>query len=235
MSKPPPKKKEAEFQNNPFKSAIKTLQDQQKQEKEAAAAAESAKKKTAVQQKAAKAPKARPEDDDVGLFFAAMDGVAQMTNRGEAPKSNPRLPEIIDDNAEALAQLSEMVVVDGPLSFSGSDESFEGAAPGIDPNLLRSLRRGDFSVQDRLDLHGKTQKEAQALVDRFLSDSRRAKKRCVLIVHGRGLNSNDQVPVLKDAVRGWLSQKKLERILLAFATARPQDGGPGAVYVLLRR
>lgn len=234
MSQRPPKKKEAEFQNNPFKSAIKTLQDQQKQEKEAAAAAEAAKKKAAAP-KPAKAPKARPEDDDVGLFFAAMDGVKQVTNRGQAPQVNPRLPEIIDDNAEALAQLSDLVAVDGPLSFTGSDESFEGASPGVDPNLLRSLRRGDFSVQDRLDLHGKTQREAQAAVERFLSDSRRAKRRCVLIVHGRGLNSKDQLPVLKDAVRDLLSQKRLERMVLAFATARPQDGGAGAVYVLLRR
>ncbi|MFB1479834.1 Smr/MutS family protein [Corallococcus sp. RDP092CA] len=231
MSQRPPKKKEAEFQNNPFKSAIKTLQDQQKQEKEAAAAAEAAKKKAA----APKPAKARPEDDDVGLFFAAMDGVKQVTNRGQAPQVNPRLPEIIDDNAEALAQLSDLVAVDGPLSFTGSDESFEGASPGVDPNLLRSLRRGDFSVQDRLDLHGKTQREAQAAVERFLSDSRRAKRRCVLIVHGRGLNSKDQLPVLKDAVRDLLSQKRLERMVLAFATARPQDGGAGAVYVLLRR
>lgn len=234
MSKPPPKKKEAEFQNNPFKSAIKTLQDQQKQEKEAAAAAEAAKKKAAAP-KPAKAPKARPEDDDVGLFFAAMDGVKQVTNRGQAPQVNPRLPEIIDDNAEALAQLSDLVAVEGPLSFTGSDESFEGASPGVDPNLLRSLRRGDFSVQDRLDLHGKTQREAQAAVERFLSDSRRSKRRCVLIVHGRGLNSKDQIPVLKDAVRDLLSQKRLERMVLAFSTARPQDGGAGAVYVLLRR
>ncbi|MHA7632040.1 Smr/MutS family protein [Corallococcus sp. M7] len=235
MSQRPPKKKEAEFQNNPFKSAIKTLQDQQKQEKEAAAAAEAAAKKKAAAPKATKAPKARPEDDDVGLFFAAMDGVKQVTNRGQAPQVNPRLPEIIDDNAEALAQLSDLVAVDGPLSFTGSDESFEGASPGTDPNLLRSLRRGDFSVQDRLDLHGKTQREAQAAVERFLSDSRRAKRRCVLIVHGRGLNSKDQIPVLKDAVRDLLSQKRLERMVLAFCTARPQDGGAGAVYVLLRR
>ncbi|MGE6759609.1 Smr/MutS family protein [Corallococcus interemptor] len=234
MSQRPPKKKEAEFQNNPFKSAIKTLQDQEKQEKAAAAAAEASKKK-AVAQKPAKAPKARPEDDDVGLFFAAMDGVKQVTNRGEAPQVNPRLPEIMDDNAEALAQLSDLVAVDGPLSFTGSAEAFEGASPGVDPNLLRSLRRGDFSVQDRLDLHGKTQREAQAAVERFLSDSRRAKRRCVLIVHGRGLNSKDQIPVLKDAVRDLLSQKRLERMVLAYCTARPQDGGAGAVYVLLRR
>ena len=109
------------------------------------------------------------------------------------------------------------------------------AARGLDRNLMRSLRRGDFALQGRLDLHGMTQAQAKEAVDRFLSDSRRSGKRCVLIVHGRGLNSQDQIPVLKQQVKGWLSQKRLGSMVLAFATARPQDGGAGAVYVLLRR
>jgi DNA-nicking Smr family endonuclease len=105
----------------------------------------------------------------------------------------------------------------------------------MDRNLMRALRRGDFSIQGRLDLHGMTQVEAKAAVDRFLTDSRRARKRCVLIVHGRGLHSQDDVPVLKEALKGWLSQKRLGQMVLAFASAKPQDGGTGAVYVLLRR
>ena len=80
-----------------------------------------------------------------------------------------------------------------------------------------------------------TQAEAKGAVDRFLTESRRAHKRCVLIVHGRGLNSKDQIPVLKESIRVWLSQKSIGKTVLAFATARPQDGGAGAVYVLLRR
>jgi DNA-nicking Smr family endonuclease len=54
-------------------------------------------------------------------------------------------------------------------------------------------------------------------------------------VHGRGLNSKDQIPVLKDAVRLWLARGRIAKSVLAFATARPTDGGAGAVYVLLRR
>lgn len=237
----PPKKKEEAFHNNPFKSAIKALKDQEKkeaEEKAAAAAAEAAKRKAPPgPPKAAKKTKVAQmsEADEASLFYSAMDGVQQITNRGEAPKPNPRLPELIDENAEALAQLSELVAGQGDFDFTGGDEYIEGAGPGIDRNLLRSLRRGDFTVQDRLDLHGKTQVEAREAVERFLSDSRRAKKRCVLIVHGRGLNSKDSVPVLKEALKGWLSQKRIGNMVLAFATARPQDGGTGAVYVLLRR
>ena len=220
----PPKKKEEAFHNNPFKDAMKALQ------------------KKAPEPPKAKIPpppppkkKHAPEEDDASLFYAAMDGVQQLTDRGEAPVPNPRLPEIIDENAEALAQLSELVTGQGDFDIADSDEFIEGASPGTDKNLLRALRRGDFSVQGHLDLHGMTQAQAKEAVERFLTDSRRAGKRCVLIVHGRGLHSKDQIPVLKERLRVWLSQKRTGKGVLAFATARPHDGGTGAVYVLLRR
>jgi DNA-nicking Smr family endonuclease len=222
----PPKKKSEAF-NNPFKSALSDL-----------------KKKQAEPPKKPQAPPPPPkpskskrhqEEDDMSLFLSAMDGVEQITERGEAPAPNPRLPEMIDENAEALAELAEMVAGQGDFTVADTDEYIEGAAPGIDARLLRSLRRGDFSLQGRLDLHGMTQVQAKEAVDRFLTDSRRTNKRCVLIVHGRGLNSPDQVPVLKERMREWLNQKRLGKTVLAFATARPQDGGTGAVYVLLRR
>jgi DNA-nicking Smr family endonuclease len=231
----PPKKKEEAFHNNPFKSAIKSLKDQEKKEAQEKAAAEAAKRKAPPPPpKAKKVPKVS-EADEAALFYSAMDGVQQITHRGEAPVPNPRLPEIIDDNAEALAQLSELVAGSGDFNVSDTDEYIEGAGPGIDRNLLRSLRRGDFSIQGRLDLHGMTQPTAREAVERFLTDSRRANRRCVLIVHGRGLNSKDQIPVLKAGLKEWLSSKRIGNLVLAFATARPQDGGAGAVYVLLRR
>jgi DNA-nicking Smr family endonuclease len=222
-----PKKKSESF-NNPFKSALSELKKKQ---------AEPPKKPQAPPppSKPSKSKRGQ-EEDDMSLFLSAMDGVEQLTHRGsEPPPPNPRLPEIIDENAEALAELAELVVGQGDFDFSSSDEYIEGAAPGIDARLLRSLRRGDFSLQGRLDLHGMTQAEAKGAVDRFLNESRRAHKRCVLIVHGRGLNSQDQIPVLKQSIRTWLSQKSIGKTVLAFATARPQDGGTGAVYVLLRR
>jgi DNA-nicking Smr family endonuclease len=221
----PPKKKEPSFNNNPFKDAIKAIQ---KKEPEPPA-------KTKAPPPPPSKRKPAPEEDDASLFYSAMDGVQQITNRGEAPVPNPRLPEIIDENAEALAQLSELVAGNGEFTISDSEEFIEGASPGMDRNLMRSLRRGDFALQGRLDLHGMTQAQAKEAVDRFLSDSRRAGRRCVLIVHGRGLNSPDQIPVLKQQLKVWLSQKRLGSMVLAFATARPQDGGAGAVYVLLRR
>ncbi|WP_224245266.1 Smr/MutS family protein [Hyalangium gracile] len=222
----PPKKKEEAFHNNPFKDAIKAIQ---KKAPEPPA-------KTKAPPPPPQKKKPAPEEDDASLFYSAMDGVQQLTNRGEAPPVvNPRLPEIIDENAEALAQLSELVVGNGEFDISDTSEFIEGASPGTDRNLLRALRRGDFNLQGRLDLHGMTQVEARDALERFLSESRRAGRRCVLIVHGRGLHSKDQIPVLKEQMKAWLSQKRIGKMVLAFSTARPQDGGAGAVYVLLRR
>lgn len=221
----PPKKKDPAFHNSPFKDALKPLQKKPAEPAKAKASPPTPSKK-----------KHAPEEDDASLFYAAMDGVQQITHRGEPPKPHPRLPEIIDENAEALAQLSELVSnQQGEFTLSDSDEFIEGASPGTDRNLLRALRRGDFSLQGRLDLHGLTQAQAKDAVERFLSDSRREKKRCVLIVHGRGLHSKDELPVLKTWLKGWLSQKRIGNMVLAFASAQPRDGGTGAVYVLLRR
>ena len=124
---------------------------------------------------------------------------------------------------------------DAPFDLADSDEFVEGRIAGLDPNLVRKLRRGEFAVQGHVDLHGLTRDEAKRSVDAFLRASRNAGKRCVLVVHGRGLHSKDQLPVLKEALRTWLSTARFARHVLAFATARPADGGAGAVYVLLRR
>ena len=80
-----------------------------------------------------------------------------------------------------------------------------------------------------------TRDEAQVAVDRFVAAARTAGRRCVLIIHGRGHHSKDQVPVLKERIHAWLARGRLSKSVLAFASARPCDGGAGAVYVLLRR
>ncbi len=136
---------------------------------------------------------------------------------------------------DALKELEALVSGEAPFDISDGDEFIEGRVSGLDPGIVRKLRRGEFSVQGHLDLHGRSRAEAKDEVERFLRRSREQGKRCVLLVHGRGLHSKDQVPVLKDALKTWLATARFGRHVLAFATARPQDGGAGAVYVLLRR
>jgi DNA-nicking Smr family endonuclease len=86
-----------------------------------------------------------------------------------------------------------------------------------------------------LDLHRLSAAAARAEVQAFVVAAYGAGHRCVLIIHGRGHNSRDQVPVLKEHLKGWLAQGRVGRQVLAFTSARPADGGTGAVYVLLRR
>jgi len=140
-----------------------------------------------------------------------------------------------DPDAEALAELCDLVAGTTPFDLSDSDEYVEGAMVGVDARLLRRLRSGDFALQGHIDLHGMTTEEARPAVDRFLAQAHVDGKRCVLIVHGRGRNSKDQIPVLKRSLVRWLARGQSARQVLAFTSARPCDGGAGAVYVLLRR
>lgn len=187
-------------------------------------------------------PKAKPKaappeaDDEALLFLQAMGEVVPVKNRG-APPELPKvsLPKLLNEEAEALASLAELVTSDGAFDVASSDEYIQGSAPDLDRRVVTALRRGEYAVQARLDLHGLTRIAAKDAVEQFLARSRREGKRCVLLVHGRGLNSAEQLPVLKESVQAWLLQGKLGRGVLAFATARPQDGGAGAVYVLLRK
>ena len=178
-------------------------------------------------------------DDDATAFLREMAGVTPLGEHtrgriGEPPPATPARA-VVDADAEALAELSELVTGAGPFDVTDSDEHVEGIAAGVDPRLVRRLRAGEFAYQAHLDLHRLTVADARAEFDRFMSAARQAGLRCVLIIHGRGRNSKDQVPILKPRVVSWLAHGHWARFVLGFASARPCDGGVGALYVLLRR
>jgi DNA-nicking Smr family endonuclease len=182
----------------------------------------------------------KPAQTDEDLFLSEVAGAAPIRRTGGrvgAPAVPPeqRRAARPSDDAEVLAQLADLCGSDGPFDIADTDEYIEGLAEGIDRRLLKRLRAGEYAVQAHVDLHGLNREEARERVSRFLLDSRRAGRRCVLMVHGRGHHSKDSIPVLKQAVRSWLERGQIARLVLAFATARPSDGGAGAVYVLLRR
>jgi DNA-nicking Smr family endonuclease len=180
----------------------------------------------------------RREPTDADLWADAVAGARPVEERNKVVAPGPpraATPEFWHADLDALKELEALVSGEAPFDISDSDEYIEGRVSGLDPALVRKLRRGEFSVQAHLDLHGKSRGEAKGEVDAFLRRSREQGKRCVLLVHGRGLHSKDQVPVLKEALQSWLATARFGRHVLAFATARPADGGAGAVYVLLRR
>jgi DNA-nicking Smr family endonuclease len=187
------------------------------------------------------APPAPPpprDRSDAELWADAVAGVKPVRGgpaRADAPAPARRSETFWHPDLDAIRQLEALVSGEAPFDVADSDEFIEGRVPGLDPQIVRRLRRGEFAVQGHVDLHGMTRDEAKVAVDEFLRKARAAGKRCVLLVHGRGIHSKDQVPILKEALRTWLATNRFGRHVLAFATARPVDGGAGAIYVLLRR
>ena len=178
--------------------------------------------------------------EEDSLFREAMAGVeplqANRVNvRVPGPLSNPSRRPLLEGELEAYAQLVDLVSGEGSFDIEHTDEYIEGAIVGADPDLLPKLRRGDFSVQAHFDLHGMTTAKAREAVERFILSSVIKGLRCVLIIHGRGLNSRDQIPILKERMSSWLKRGRLKHMVLAFTTAQPCDGGAGALYVLLRK
>jgi DNA-nicking Smr family endonuclease len=179
-----------------------------------------------------------PPEDDEKLFAEAMSGVTPMDARDESlppePKLNAAPSREEQEEAEVMQALRDLVEGEAPLSIHQTDEAIEGAVDGLDSRIMGKLRRGEFSVQDHLDLHGFTRDEARVKVEAFLLAAIAQGKRCVLIIHGRGHGSKDNIPVLKNALKSWLQRRALRKKVLAFSTAQAFDGGAGAIYVLLK-
>jgi DNA-nicking Smr family endonuclease len=175
--------------------------------------------------------------DESALLAQAFAGVRPLEgSRASRIAVEPEIRrDIISEDAEVLAELSDLVSGQGPFELTETEEYVEGTRIGLDPRLVTRLRRGEFSIQAHLDLHGMTQADAKEALTAFILESVRKGRRAVLVVHGRGLRSPGGQAVLKHATAQWLSHGTVGAYVLAFATARPNDGGAGAVSVLLRR
>jgi DNA-nicking Smr family endonuclease len=182
-------------------------------------------------------PAPAPPDDHL-LLAEALRDVRPLAGPRQAPlpSSEPGLTRtIVSEDAEVLAELSDLIAGQGEFDITETEEYVEGARMGLDPRLIVRLRRGEFAVEAYLDLHGMTQPDSKAALAEFIQESVRKGHRTVLVVPGRGLGSPGGRPVLKHAVVQWLSHGTLSGYVLGFVTARPTDGGTGALYVLLRR
>jgi DNA-nicking Smr family endonuclease len=190
--------------------------------------------------RARKPPRHEPNElTEEELWTVAIEGARPLEDRSERIKPFPQplsvaRPEL-DPDLEAYDELRALVTGEVPFDVADTDEFIEGHARGLDPRVVKRLRRGEFAVQGHVDLHGLLKDEAKSELEAFLSRARQQGKRCVLVVHGRGLHSKDQVPVLKEALKRWMHTARFSRHVLGFSTALPHDGGLGAIYVLLKR
>jgi DNA-nicking Smr family endonuclease len=170
-------------------------------------------------------------DSDVRLFREAVRDVRPLAFE-EAPAFKRRAPEPVArfTRADRYAVLEESLSgVAGDTALSSGDELVYHRG-GIQMSVLKKLRRGQYRVQSELDLHGLTGEEAKQALRDFLADSLERRFRCVRIIHGKGVRSGHQPPVLKNVVNSVLRRVGA---VVAYVSARQVDGGTGAVYVLL--
>ncbi len=183
-------------------------------------------------------PAAAPVTDDALAFRAAVRGVKPLQQaplpEGLAPAMRAKrrarpLHESLEASMPLVANLPLIESGEGPAVGAGDALSFQ--RPGVRPQVVRRLRRGLFPIESELDLHGSSQSQARDQLAQFLAACSYAGLRCVRIIHGKGYRSGARGPILKIAVDLWLRR---HGEVLAFTSARPIDGGTGAVYVLLR-
>lgn len=151
----------------------------------------------------------------------------------ERPATAPVARQSIADERDAL-EASKYGLDPAPQAWDiGQELEAEQTflRPGLGPDVLTKLRRGHWTVQAVLDLHGATQDEAHDQLADFLVEVRNAGMRCVRVIHGKGLSSPNREPVLKGKVRRWLTRWD---DVLAYCEAQQHAGGGGAVVVLLR-
>ncbi len=171
------------------------------------------------------------------LFEEAMVDVEPISREiGSSDKSqvSPSRISHQDPEAEALAQLEELVRDGDGFVISDTPEYMEGIGYGVNPDVARRLHQGDFSIQAHIDLHGLGVGDAKEAFERFLKEALLSGKAAVLVVHGRGLSSREE-PVLKTKVKEWLTSGPWRKWVIAFTSARACDGGTGATYILLRQ
>ncbi|WP_428383958.1 Smr/MutS family protein [Nevskia ramosa] len=171
--------------------------------------------------------------DDDDAFRSAMSGVQPRPASDRVPPPR-KLPPTRPIQAEAderavMDELLDYGMFEPELMEGGDTLSYRG--DGLQDTVWRRLRRGGYRIRAELDLHGLNRSVAREEVSLFLAECQSKGVRCVRIIHGKGNRSPNTGPVIKTLLDGWLRRRN---DVIAFCSARPHDGGTGAVYVLLR-
>jgi DNA-nicking Smr family endonuclease len=174
-------------------------------------------------------------DDEQDAFVAAMRGVKPLKFEGRVVATRRPHPKARNSRLARDELLAESLNGPAEPTTDGIEQLGEGVAfrrAAIPKSVFRSLRSGRFSIEDEIDLHGLSAHAAKRALRDFIVDAAKRRLGCVRVVHGKGLRSGPAGPILKGSVQHWLT---LWEEVLAFVSARPRDGGSGALYVLLQR
>ncbi|PCJ32125.1 MAG: DNA mismatch repair protein MutS [Gammaproteobacteria bacterium] len=170
--------------------------------------------------------------NDMALFRQEMDEVKPIKQDGFIPKVAAPEPIAKFKLQRDTPAIDSVYSEEFEPRTIGNEESLSFRRSGIQQRLFGQLRRGELSLEAELDLHGMTIAIAHQQLAEFIYDCRQDRLRCVRIIHGKGWGSKGNKPVLKTKLNSWLQQ---EDNVLAFCSTPIEDGGTGAVYVLLRR
>jgi DNA-nicking Smr family endonuclease len=181
-----------------------------------------------------KAPPEPEDGDDAELFRTAIGAdrgkvraLPEAPPPPAAPKPKPSTRMARRDEDEAIGELRHAA----PSALETGD-ALAYHRDGIPRQVMKRLARGEYAAQEELDLHGLPARAAESLLREFLRDCRMHGVGCARIVHGKGRNSEERLPVLKNLVDRVLRQRA---DVLAFHSPPPAQGGTGAVLVLLER
>ena len=182
---------------------------------------------------AAQALAARQREAESNLFVRAVGAVQRLPEHDlvklNGPSPAPVAHQRQKDNEAVLRDcLSDEFDASTLLD---TDDALSFRRPGIGRDVIHKLRKGDWSIQREIDLHGLRSDEARVALAEFIRLAHRQGLRCLRVVHGKGLGSPGKTPVLKSKVHSWLVQKNQ---VMAFVQAKPAEGGAGALLVLLK-
>jgi DNA-nicking Smr family endonuclease len=174
-----------------------------------------------------------PDREEADLDFRqAMSGVRPKPGTDRlAPERRSPAPHPRSSEADERAVLEELLMDAIHPEEIETGDTLSYRADGVQDSVWRRLRRGNYCIGAELDLHGMNREAARHAVAVFLADCQERDLRALRIIHGKGRGSPNSGPVIKALLDGWLRRRK---DVLAFCSARPHDGGTGAVYVLLR-
>ena len=177
---------------------------------------------------------------DRKLFLDAVGDAMPMQDRERrAPAEDFEFKPSTDrsklEDSMALDELRALVGQEITWITHREEEEVEGRIESVSSQILRSLKRGEYEPMRKIDLHGHTVPEALRKLKSWIFEARADGVRCGLIITGRGHHSDGGIGVLQQEIPQSLQESPLSTHLLAFATAMPKHGGPGALYVLLRK
>ncbi len=171
----------------------------------------------------------RPASSDSELFRQAVGPVRPVNDDRTSSRPAPPTPEPQQTRASEARVSDELLTMQDALFRVETGEEISHLKAGLQSRVLRRLRRGQYAVGGELDLHQLDEITARQVIKEFLQQAHEHRVNCVKIIHGKGLRSQDG-PVLKNLVNAYLRRRS---DVLAFTSARSNDGGTGSVYVLL--